>query len=48
MPPRVQTSLGADADVAGSRRERRWKQIRMLQEADSGVSGAGCADKHRE
>lgn len=48
MPPRVQTSLGADADVAGSRRERRWKQIRMLQGADSGVSGAGCADRHRE
>ncbi|MBD9027825.1 MAG: hypothetical protein EGQ96_04695, partial [Prevotella sp.] len=48
MPPRVQTSLGADANVAGSRLGCRWEQIRMSLLPDAGVSGTGCADRHRE
>ena len=44
MPPRVQTSLGADSNVAGSRFGCRREQIRMSLGADSDVAGGrfGC------
>lgn len=40
MPPRVQTSLGADANVAGSRCERRREQIRVCLVLDT-LTGIG-------
>ena len=48
MPPRVQTSLLPDADVAGARFGRRRELIRTSLLPDAGVSGARCADRHRD